>query len=150
MSSRAERDKAYRVKNAVKFKAHQKKWRSENAAYLKEKEAKRRLEKRALCLIATTRTRARKKGLAFDLGDHVLGLQDRINAGRCELSGTEFDLSPGRKAFSPSLDRRDPKVGYIYSNIRVVCHAMNVALGDWGEDDLATVMTRWISNRSAS
>lgn len=34
----------------------------------------------------------------------------------------------------PSIDRVIPNLGYVYSNIRIVCFGMNAALGDWGED----------------
>jgi len=106
--------------------------------------AERRLTQRALCLIATTRTRARKRGLAFDLELHAAELQARIDTGVCELTGEPFDLSPGRKFNSPSLDRIDPKRGYTYDNVRIVLNLVNAALGDWGVTTLATVMRRWL------
>lgn len=114
-------------------------------AFYNENEAKRRLEKRAMCLIATTRTRARKRGLDFDLHSHVAELQARIDMGVCELTGEPFDLSPGRKFNSPSLDRIDPRCGYTYDNVRVVLNLVNAALGDWGGDTLRAVMLRWLS-----
>jgi hypothetical protein len=42
----------------------------------------------------------------------------------------------------------NPKGGYLYDNIRVVCHAVNAALGDWGVDALQVVIDGW--NETAS
>ena len=102
---RAEYDAAYRAKNKAEREAVQARWRSENSEHLKARGAKRRLEKRAMCLIAGARTRSRNKGLDFALDDFAEVLQARIDKGHCELSGVPFDMSPGRKANSPSLDR---------------------------------------------
>lgn len=106
-------------------------------------EARRRLEKRAQCLVANARTRARKRGLYFDLDGAVEHIQARIDRGCCEMTGTPFDLSPGRKFNSPSIDRIDPKQGYTLSNIRIVCHAMNAAMGDWGEGPVWVMFENW-------
>lgn len=63
---------------------------------------------------------------------------ERIEAGRCELTGIRFDLSPISQKqrinpFSPSVDRVKPGIGYTMDNCRVVATAMNIALGAWGE-----------------
>ena len=107
-------------------------WAANNRGYLRAKAAKRRLEKRAESLVANCRTRARRRDLAFDLDGMVTEIQRRIDAGKCEVTGALFDLSPGRKWNSPSIDRIDAKRGYLPNNIRVVCQAMNLAMGDWG------------------
>lgn len=106
------------------------------------------LENRAKYLVAECRRRCARKGLPFDLDAHIGDLQARINAGHCELSGIPFKKTMGPMTFdSPSLDRIAPAKGYIYSNIRVVCHAMNCALGKWGEEILAQVITGWMRKR---
>jgi hypothetical protein len=115
-----------------------------NRERLAEAGAEFRLRRRASCLIATTRTRARKRGLAFDLDQHRADIQARIDRGACELTGEPFDLSPGRKFNSPSLDRINPARGYTHDNVRVVLNLVNAALGDWGEATLADVMRRWL------
>jgi hypothetical protein len=123
-------------------------WAKENKRHLLAKGAERRLNKRALCLIATTRTRAKKRGLEFDLHLYVDQLQARIDAGKCELTGQRFDLSPGRKFNSPSLDRIDPSKGYTFDNVRIVLNVINVALGDWGEETLRLVMSQWLATNA--
>ena len=81
------------------------------------------------------RTRCQKMGIPYDLDDHLDELNERYNAGQCEMTGLPFRTTlKGRRAWdSASLDRINPTDGYVYSNIRVVCFGMNAALGDWGE-----------------
>ncbi len=146
---RAAYDRAYRAKNAERKAAYEAQWRLDNAEHLKRRAAKRRLEKRAMCLIAAARVRCRNKGIHFELDGFAEELQRRIDTGRCELSGAAFDLSPGRKATSPSLDRRNPDKGYTPENVRVICHALNAALGDWGEAGLAPILAAWMQRCNA-
>jgi hypothetical protein len=136
----------YRTRPGVreKMRARMQEWTSNNKERIRVKEARRRLERRALCLIATSRTRARKRGMEFSLEQHAGDIQRRIDAGVCELTGVAFDLSPGRKFNSPSLDRIDPKRGYTHDNVRVVLNLVNAALGDWGEATLRVVMEAWL------
>ena len=124
-------------------------WRSENQSRIATRGAKRRLEKRAMCLIASARTRARNKSLQFDLDSHVDDVQQVIDEGFCQLSGIPFDLSPGRGPRSPSLDRIDPVRGYVYDNVRIICHALNSGLGDWGEDEFAIIVAAWMDKRDS-
>lgn len=119
-------------------------WLDNNRERKIANEARRRMEKRAQVLVATTRTRARLRGLEFDLDQHVAEIQRRIDAGSCEVSGWPFDLGPGRTFDSPSIDRIDPRQGYTIGNIRIVLNLVNAALGDWGEAILREVMTKWL------
>lgn len=125
---RAAYDRAYRAKNAERKAAYDAQWRLDNAEHLKRRAAKRRLEKRAMCLIAAARVRCRNKGIHFELDGFAEELQRRIDTGRCELSGAAFDLSPGRKATSPSLDRRNPDKGYTPENVLLSCSANPVSM----------------------
>lgn len=137
-----------------KVKVHRKvtgaAWRRKNRKHLLAREAKRKLTKRAQCLIANARTRARNRGITFDLDGSEADFQRRIDAGHCELTGMAFDLSPGRRFNSPSLDRIIPAVGYVPSNIRIVCHAINAAMGTWGEEPIWRVFESWRSRRKPS
>ena len=146
---RASKSKEYRRLTAKERRESQARWRSENAEHLKKRASKRRLEKRAQCLVAAARTRSRPKGVPFDLDGQIDVLQKIIDAGYCELSGVPFDMSPGRKANSPSLDRITPSLGYVPGNVRIVCHALNTALGDWGEDVLAEIAEAWLRKRKS-
>lgn len=121
-------------------------WRDANRGHLRAQNRKRRLNKRAMCLMAAGRVRARRKGILFELTVEDLSrLQAVIDAGKCELSGVAFTLEGPRCATSPSLDRKDSSRGYVSDNVRVICHALNAALGDWGEEALRPIMLGWIS-----
>ena len=53
------------------------------------------------------------------------------------------DERQNRQWNSPSLDRIVPSKGYVWDNVRLVIHAMNVALRNWGEDCLVYVMKEY-------
>ena len=103
----------------------------------------RRTTYRAKALVYLAKQRATKKGVPFDLDQHAKALQSRIDAGFCELTGIPFRLDESRSFDSPSLDRIVPELGYTYANVRVVCYAMNCALGTWGEAPLLLLMEAW-------
>jgi len=89
-------------------------------------------------LFAMTRKRAVKKGLAFTISeaDLVAALHEADFC--CAVSGTPFKLAGRGKAYRspwrPSIDRINPRQGYIPGNIRIVSVVVNTALGDWGDD----------------
>lgn len=90
----------------------------------------------ARALVDGARKRAVKKGLAFDLNQHLDSLRVRLAAGYCELSGLPFQIGLGHHWASPAIDRIEPSSGYVYTNVRLVLHGLNNALGNWGEDVL--------------
>ncbi len=101
-----------------------------------------------MCLVAAARVRARAKGVVFDLDSQAIDdLQRVIDRGICELSGLPFVLDGPRSAFSPSLDRIDPALGYVACNVRIVLHALNAALGDWGEDVFGKIAEAFVNAR---
>jgi hypothetical protein len=103
--------------------------REKDSAY----QRKYRKKHRAKDLVRHAKLRSLKKSLPFDLESHLDEIQARIEAGFCEVTGLPFNLDGGRTWDSPSLDRIVPAVGYLFANIRIVCHAVNGAMGDWGE-----------------
>jgi len=106
-----------------------------------------RAKNRAKYLVAECRRRSEKLALPFDLNQHVEEIQQRMDNGICELTGFPLDLGArrGRPFNTPSLDRIDPKKGYVYSNIRVICFAANAMLGDWGEQRALAVARSWVA-----
>lgn len=109
-----------------------------------------RKRNRARDLMRHARFRAHKKGVPFDLDEHLRELQDRINNGSCEISGLPFNLDGGRTWDSPSFDRIDPLKGYILSNVRVVLHAVNSAMGDWGDAKMLEIARAILARRQAA
>lgn len=76
-------------------------------------------------------------------------LQGKIDRGVCELTGLPFSFTPdsvGPPPMSPSLDRIVPELGYVPGNVRVVCWAVNAALGGWGLDVAKRVAAALLSS----
>lgn len=87
--------------------------------------------------------RARVKGLAFDLDLYEPQIVARYEAGVCEMTFLPFMLPGvgyGDNWASPSIDRRKPELGYVYTNIRIILTALNRAMGEWGEDRLYEIV----------
>jgi hypothetical protein len=119
--------KAYE-KDPLKFKTRTKKYRQENWARV---------------VIADIRRRAQKKNIAFDLDQHQTELESRLNKLTCEISGAWLTRETPNGPYSPSIDRRDPSKGYVYSNVRVICFALNTAFGSWGEEVFSKIYRTW-------
>lgn len=88
------------------------------------------------------RRRARAAEIRFDLDP--ADIASVIEAGRCQATGLPFDLLRAglrghTRPFAPTLDRINPKRGYVLSNVRVVAAAYNQARGTWGDDVLILV-----------
>lgn len=135
-------------------------WRCANKKRLAEARQKRRDKdtvyrqryiesNKALYLVSRIKSRCRKKSIPFDLDKHLSEISDRIQAGRCEISGFPLKMKHGgwMTYNSPSIDRKDPSAGYVYNNIRIVCFAMNAALGNWGEEKLRAVIHGWLGKK---
>jgi hypothetical protein len=92
--------------------------------------------------------RAKIKGLPFDLTDEWA--RDRWT-GRCELTDLEFTLGlrgPGAKLFSPSLDKIDPKKGYLQSNTRIIIWAVNAFKYDGDDETMYRIAVALLSTRA--
>ena len=94
----------------------------------------------ATALTARARWRAKTRGIPFMLNaPFVYGLMKQAEF-RCSISGIAF-AKPDRKAlerepWAPSIDRIDPRVGYLRDNVRMVALAANYAMNQWGYDVL--------------
>lgn len=102
---------------------------------------------RAKDLVRHAKYRALKKGVPYDLDQHLEQIQRRIDNGFCEVTGLPFNLEGGRTWDSPSLDRIIPERGYTIQNLRVVCHAANSAMGDWGEQKIVDMARGILAKR---
>jgi hypothetical protein len=132
-----ERQKLYRAHHPQRAKDSVRKWKEKNPTYFIEWREKNP----ATVLIGFAKARAKKGRLPFDLYEHTEEIQRRLGAGVCEMSGLPFEKGitvPG--PLSASIDRIEPKLGYVYSNIRIICLALNRAFGDWGEEELFRIV----------
>jgi hypothetical protein len=97
---------------------------------------------RAYNLRRGAKQRASKLGLPFDLS--VDWVRKRINDGICEVTKLPFTLvteetyntTNNMQPLSPSIDRIDPKLGYVESNCRIVCCIFNMCKHHWKDSDV--------------
>jgi hypothetical protein len=105
-------------------------------------------------LLPGARKRAHRYNRTFSLC-----LDDLVNAlemqkYRCALTGLRFTLNSSEKGtqlyfrepYSPSIDRIDSGFGYCAENVRIVCYALNIALGEWGEEVFLKISRSYMMN----
>jgi hypothetical protein len=90
---------------------------------------------------------SKKHGLACDLT--LEWLQERFDAGVCELSGLPFDKENFRpfNRDRPSIDRRIPGGPYTQENCRMILWSINRALCSYGEDYVLGVFAAILKRR---
>src|SRR5882762_21257 len=134
-------------RNRTRLRDYQKEYRRQNPNKVKASEASRdKVNRRAKMkaseqrlravhpwrsIVREVQRRAKKKGKVCDLTN------DWAKArwtGRCEVSGIEFKPGAMRSMLSASVDRIDPKAGYLQSNCRFVLMAVNMLKG-WGTEE---------------
>ena len=96
--------------------------------------------------------RALAKGRDFDLKVSDLRELGEKQGWRCALTGLSFDLQTGEAWARPralAIDRIDSRKGYVKENVRLVVHAINVAIGPWGEDEFASIAARFLAHRTS-
>lgn len=135
------KDRAYRQSAHGKRKVAE--YRSTPASMAREREYQRRTRRLhpAKNLIRHAKVRAIKKMVPFDLDRHIDELERRIKCGRCEITGIPFVFETRHWA-SPSIDRIIPGHGYVIGNVRIILHALNCALGTWGDSVLKQIVRR--------
>lgn len=159
------RNKEYNLshKEYFKLKGKERYKKEENPArYARYRESyiKRRHEYstsvrgRCFDLLGSAKIRAKKNKLEFDLDiDWLLDLHD-TQKGKCILTDLLLDFSftqgkgRGYNPMSPSLDKINPKLGYVKNNVRLVCTAINIALNSFGEDHFEKIAKAFLENRS--
>jgi hypothetical protein len=143
-----------KARNAAWYATNKNKQRAYRDANKERDKATRRadyVKRRAVLLIKGAKHRAKEINVPFDLGEHATHYQMVIDAGFCQATGLPFDLRTSgsmknRNPFSPSLDRIEPKLGYVYGNVRVVLWGFNRALSDWGDQTYATIAKAYLKN----
>lgn len=97
-------------------------------------------------LLAMAKNRAKTQEIPFDLDhEYLLDLWE-YQKGRCAISNQLLDLSAPTiyscNPDAPSLDKIIPRLGYIKGNVRFVCYQVNMALNEYGEEQLIKMCKR--------
>lgn len=89
-------------------------------------------------LFAATKKRAARRDMEFALTPEWL--HAKIAKGRCSVTAIQFNYDwvadKRSRPWIPSIDRIDPRKGYIPENCRVVCAYVNMALNEFGVEAL--------------
>lgn len=84
---------------------------------------------RANRLFLAAKHRAKISGLEFTITQSLLEVI--LYQGFCQKTGIPFDFSSPNNSnfnpYAPSVDRKNPFLGYTVDNIQVVCNAYNIA-----------------------
>ena len=108
---------------------------------------------RAQVLLSNMKSRAKKKGLPFDLDYHWY--MDKYEKGVCEASGIPFDEPEynGQKGntnpWVPSVDRIDNNKGYTKDNSRLVCYIFNIVKNRFTDEDFEKLARGFLVARAA-
>lgn len=100
-------------------------------------------------LVRGAKQRAKLQGLDFDIDFEYVKELWSITNGKCQVSGREFDLTPSdtyQNKDAPSLDKIEPKLGYIKGNVRLVTWHVNAAILNFGLDTFLDLCRNVIEN----
>lgn len=104
--------------------------------------------------MVAARGRAKQLGAPFTLTIEDMEAMYERSSGRCEVSGIQFDMSLGKKGWRQpwrlSLDQIEAGMGYTPENCRLVCFAVNTALGAWGSEVLLTLARGVVAKADAA
>lgn len=114
------------VRGCSKHKGHAKRssCRACNAAYMRRYLRRKRRERPEWALFERAKERARRRGLPFDLSP-----RDVLLPSVCPVLGVTLRIGARRSSSSPSLDRIDPRLGYVAGNVRVISDRANKLKG---------------------
>jgi hypothetical protein len=88
-------------------------------------------------LLRGAKERADKAQTAYSLTE--AWIQERLEVGVCEATGLPIDMNARgtMSAFSPTIDRIVPELGYVPANCRLTIAAFNTGKNRWSDDVLA-------------
>lgn len=155
-------------RNPEKDHASKKKWADEHRAQInertlahyhtnkdrdrdlrKDRVRQTRLKTPWVRVIMAIRARSKKKGIPFNL-TYEWGAARWT--GCCELTGIEFQIGVKRGTpltFSASVDRIEPKLGYVQSNCRFILHAINAFRGEQTDQEMLSLAVKLVEAMNA-
>ena len=110
-------------------------------------------------MLSNAKIRAKKKGVPFKItAAHIRSIWPADN--NCPILKVKFDMGyskvPGKKKdkfYAPSLDRVEPKLGYVPGNLLIVCDIVNRVKQDASIEILEQVFKfykKWLDNKKNS
>jgi len=106
----------------------------------------------ALQLHTNSKRRAEGRNIQWAVSKSDFAAIVERSAGLCEVSGIPLSLTLGgqKGPYGPSIDRISARAGYVPSNVRIVCIAVNFALNSWGLDAFLPVARALVARHSDS
>lgn len=89
-------------------------------------------------LVTDAKSRAKKRGLDFDLVAEKMAIPER-----CPLTEEPLRLEGRKEAWNPSLDRIDPAKGYTMDNVWVISWRANKLKNNGTLDEFETITRNW-------
>lgn len=126
------RDRMRKLRNDPKFRDLGIKQHNE---WVKKNQEAGDLEFAMRLRITNKRCECKKKDLAFDLD--LEWCLEQISKG-CPITGRPFDGNKDSPMY-PSIDRIQPKLGYIKSNCRMVALCFNLLRSDWSDEEVLSI-----------
>lgn len=101
----------------------------------------------ACYLYWNAKRRAKVDGLEFELTKEWI--EAALNEGTCQVTGLPFSFGNGRRPMMPSLDKKDPKLGYTKDNVQVVVWMYNAAKAEFSHNDVVRLARAIIEKQDA-
>lgn len=143
-----------RISKTPERRAYEKRWRDAhkeicNAATVNWRHSPRGTTK---TLLASATRRSRDLGLDFNLDFD--DIYPAVLAGVCQRTGIRFSADSARvanspKPYAPSIDRIDPRIGYIKGNIQVVLWMYNRCKGVGTDADVLAMARALVAKNPA-
>lgn len=97
---------------------------------------------------------ARQRAIEFQIKrDDIVALY-ALSHGRCQVTNIAFNTyrpyGSSKRPWFPSVDRIDSGKPYTVENCRLVCVAVNIGMGEWGEWVLRTVAEAMVLGQHGS
>ena len=128
------RAKSWAENNKDRRKAIALKWAREHAIDRYKAETKYRKAKPHKYLLALAGRRAKKLGREF-----TIDLSDIVIPTLCPLLGIEINIYADKIDYHPSVDRIDPKKGYVKGNVWIISQRANRIKSDCDPDELLMI-----------
>lgn len=101
--------------------------------------------------VARARDASAKSGVEFDLTADWALRKVRDQEFKCALTGVAFfddhETKSRRHPYAPSIDRIEAGGSYTMDNCRIVTHAANIMLFDWGESVFKKSASGYLESR---